>query len=484
MKSKTNIPHAPVLMNSLRSLGYTFESAIADLVDNSIGAGSQNINIELNTIEEPYIIISDDGHGMDEEELFEAMRYGSTDPDDDRKDSDLGRFGLGMKSASLSQCRKLTVASKKNGKISCCGWDIDHVIDKQEWSVLMYDQCEIRRLPEIDRISELAHGTFLLLQNFDRISESTGDLTQTLKVQMDRTIDHLALVFHRFTEKGIVISVNGSPIPARDPFLRKHKATINLREQKIKIEKSVITVKPYVLPHLTKIKQKDIELVGSKENLKENQGFYVYRNERLIIWGTWFRLYKKNELGKLARVMVDIPNTLDSMWSLDIKKSKARLPDIIKQQLHASVLSSMEKSDQVFSYRGRKDKKENDFNYVWERMTLRENEYRYEINRNLPQLKILAEILGKKELQLLNQVLDLIEDTLPLQALYLDSANGKLTEYTPDEIELIDSIKLNLKQAESIGLNKSGLIEGFYTTAPYCLSSKVKEFLKGEKNHE
>lgn len=484
MKSKTNIPFAPVLMNSLRSLGYSFESAIADLIDNAISAGAQNINIEMNTIEEPYIIISDDGCGMDDKELFEAMRYGSRNPDEIREESDLGRFGLGMKSASLSQCRKLTVVSKKNGLITCYGWDIDHVIEKNEWSVLIYNQKEIKKIPEIERLFQLDHGTFLLLQNFDRIIEGTGDLVQTLKIQMNRTIDHLALVFHRFTEKGVVISVNGAPIPLRDPFLRKHKSTLTLREQKIKIENSTIMVRPYVLPHLTKIKNKDTELVGCKENLKEDQGFYVYRNERLIIWGTWFRLYKKNELGKLARVMVDIPNTLDSMWSLDIKKNRAKLPDIIKQQLHSSVLSSMQKSDQVFSYRGRKDKKADDYKYVWERIKGREDGYRYEINRELPQLRLLEQSLDKKELLLLNQVLGLIEDTLPMQALYLDSANGKLSEYTLDEKELIESIEISLRQAELVGLDKTGLIEMFCTTDPYCQSAKIKAFLEEEKSRE
>lgn len=114
-KPVRNIPKADHLIGSMRSMGYTFESAIADIIDNSISANCQNVFLFFPT--DPlhcYVSILDDGDGMSKEELLEAMRYGSTSSESVRSENDLGRFGLGLKAASLSQCRKLTVVSKKD----------------------------------------------------------------------------------------------------------------------------------------------------------------------------------------------------------------------------------------------------------------------------------------------------------------------------------------------------------------------------------
>ena len=127
--------------------------------------------------------------------------------------------------------------------------------------------------------------------------------------------------------------MNGLRIEAKDPFLTYHKATQRKRASSFYINDEKISLKPFILPHMSKLTQRDMDKVGGKERMRNDQGFYVYRNKRLIIWGTWFRLERKDELNKLARVMVDIPNSLDYMWSIDIKKSTASLPDIIKKNI-------------------------------------------------------------------------------------------------------------------------------------------------------
>ena len=127
-----NTPSPDVLMNSMRSIGYNFRTAIADIIDNSISAKAKNIYISSPINDEKiFITILDDGEGMDDSELFNAMKYGSNKEYYDT--NDLGRFGLGLKSASLSQCRILTVASKKENVIVAYQWDLDSVIQNREW---------------------------------------------------------------------------------------------------------------------------------------------------------------------------------------------------------------------------------------------------------------------------------------------------------------------------------------------------------------
>lgn len=225
MIERESIPFAPNLIESMRSLGYSFETAIADLVDNSISANANNIEILLSPNFNPYLIIFDNGCGMTKNELEEALRYGARNPLEKRENTDLGRFGLGMKSASLSQCRKLIVVSKKNSNLSCFSWDLDYIIDKKGWVLLEYASEEINKLPNISMFDLVESGTYVLLQNFDRVSSSTANLNITLNSFMNTTIDHLALVFHRFLKENVSIYVNKNKIIPRDPFLIGNKAT-------------------------------------------------------------------------------------------------------------------------------------------------------------------------------------------------------------------------------------------------------------------
>lgn len=173
------VPFAPSLIESMRSLGYSFPSAVADLLDNSISAKARNIDIISTPDIEPSLIILDDGNGMTEHELCEAMRYGSSNPLENRREDDLGRFGLGMKAASLSQCRKLIVVSKKEEKISAYSWDLDYVIDSESWMLKGFTEKEMLQFPHIDLLLEKEHGTYICLSEFDRIKEGTGNLSET-----------------------------------------------------------------------------------------------------------------------------------------------------------------------------------------------------------------------------------------------------------------------------------------------------------------
>ena len=477
------VPFAPSLIESMRSLGYSFPAAIADLLDNSISAKARNIDIISTPGMEPSLIILDDGNGMTENELCEAMRYGSSNPLETRREDDLGRFGLGMKAASLSQCRKLIVVSKKEGKVSAYSWDLDYVIDSESWMLMGFTDEEMLQFPHIDQLLDKEHGTYIYLSEFDRIKEGTGNLSETFNKCLDDMINHLALVFHRFIDEGLTIRVNQLELEARDPFLSYHRATQRKRESSFRINNEKITLKPFILPHLSKLSQDDLDKVGGKDRLRSEQGFYVYRNKRLIIWGTWFRLERKDELNKLARVMVDIPNSLDYMWSIDIKKSAATLPDIIKKNMYNAVYESVLCSEAVHTYRGRKEKKDKDIEYVWERVKVRDG-YEYQINRKIPQLELLESTLDESQLRLLSSVINTIEAAFPVSALYVDAAKGNVEDKKiepGDDFERVwDDLQTQMAYVRAQGLSERLYYQAFLKVEPYCNVEEIKNRIRLE----
>ena len=469
------IPFAPALVESMRSLGYSFESAIADLIDNSVSALADRIEIIAKPGDDPSMIIFDDGCGMTKKELYEAMRYGSQNPLVQRSENDLGRFGLGMKAASLSQCRSLVVVSKKDGEIWGYSWDMDFIVEEQSWMLKGYAESELKEYPYIDMFDEVEHGTYIYLTKFDRIKESSNDVSNTFNRHIYETSNHLALVFHRFIDDGLNIYVNKIKLKARDPFLRTNRATQQKRESSFYINDEKITLKPFILPHMSKLKQDDLDKIGGKDKLRNEQGFYVYRNKRLIIWGTWFRLERKDELSKLARVMVDIPNSLDNMWSIDIKKSKAVLPDIIKQNMFNAVYEAVASSENVHQYRGRRKKKKEEVEYVWERILRKDRDgYKYEINRKIPQIELLASTLEKEQLVLLDKLISTIEESFPVSALYVDVAKGKVEENKVQEKnnEEVEELWDELQEQIDYVKQTNGDVEHYYRlfmkTEPYC----------------
>ncbi len=477
------VPFAPSLIESMRSLGYSFPSAIADLLDNSISARAQKITIVAEPNLNPSLVIFDDGCGMNQNELYEAMRYGSSNPLEERNEDDLGRFGLGLKSASLSQCRKLVVVSKKENQVCGYSWDLDYVMEKQSWMLKGFSGEEIQKYPHSELLDNVEHGTYIYLSEFDRIKEGTGNISETFNKCLDDMINHLALVFHRYIDEGLKIVVNGVEIESRDPFLLNHSATQRKRESSFHINGEKIVLKPYILPHLSKLTQDDLDKVGGKDRLRSDQGFYVYRNKRLIIWGTWFRLERKDELNKLARVMVDIPNSLDYMWSIDIKKSTATLPDIIRRNMYNAVYESVLSSESVHTYRGRKEKKKEDIDYIWERVKVRDG-YEYVINRQIPQLKMLEETLDDKQIKMLERIIATLEETFPVSALYVDAAKGNIEEKKQDDSEVVDYLWNELQvQMEYVKNNNLHLLEYynmFMKVEPYCNYKEITQRIQEE----
>lgn len=482
MKIVQSTPYAPLLIESMRSLGYSFDTAIADLIDNSVSAEAKNIRILLDPSEDPQLIIFDDGHGMDSATLEEALRFGSRGPNDIRDEHDLGRFGLGLKSASLSQCRRLVVVSKQNGALCCFSWDLDEVQSTNDWSILEYSLEEIAQLPSIDLFDTVESGTYVLLQNFDRISASSHDVKKTLDTLIETAEDHLSLVFHRIiSEDGVKIFINDRSLEPKDPFLEDHKSTQHLREQTLFINDEKITLHPYILPHRNKLSREDLRKVGGADDLRTNQGFYIYRCKRLILWGTWFKLLGKDELNKLARVKVDIPNSLDEIWSIDVKKSTANLPDKIRKNLYGSIKESVFGSKKVIEYRGKLNRDE-DISYIWQRLINRDGSIAYSINRDLPQIQLLVSSLDQNAQKVLETLLQNIEQNFPASRVYLDVADGEISQPSEDIEKMKNDIDIQLEQAMNIGLSREELLTVLLNSEPYSKFDELRLLLQRGEN--
>jgi hypothetical protein len=477
-------PYAPILMESTRAIGYSLEAAIADVVDNSIAAEAHNIRINFFPIDEEYVYILDDGYGMNDEEITKAMQYGSKNPHEIRDVNDLGRFGLGLKTASLSQCRLLTVVSKKHEKIVCRQWDLDYIATTEEWSLKDLEENEIKDLPGIDALKNLATGTLVVWQNLDRMRLGEVDFASAMGKKMDEVRAHLSLVYHRYLSnemgnKRITITLNNLQIVPDDPFLEK-KSEIPMDDETMLIGDSRVVVRTYILPHPSKLEKAEIDKLGGKEGIRRQQGFYVYRNKRLLVWGTWFHMMRQAEMSKLVRIRVDIPNDLDDLWTLDIKKSTAIPPEIVRRNLKALIERMSEKSKRTWTFRGKKEVDDH-IEHVWNRLKTSTGGYMYEINRGHSMIESFTNQYPCAK-NYLYSILKQIEGTLPLNALYVDlSADEKIDNETLNSLADIKSIMRQILATVN-GSMREKLFETTIVSEPFIQFSEElrKAYEKGE----
>lgn len=494
---KQSIPQADTLMGSMRSMGYSFEAAIADIIDNSISANCSVVKLyfPLEATDELVVGILDDGEGMSADYLFEAMRYGSTDSELERQANDLGRFGLGMKAASLSQCRILTVVSLHEGLLCSYSWDFNYIQKSKQWIVKELSQEEIKALPHVDSLIEFQHGTLVLWQDFDVLEKSSGGLVYDALVDLkDIVANNLALIFHNFlSARGkdkVKMYVNKEKIKPMDPFLESHPKTTTKKERSIAIRDSKgnerqIWVKPYILPFATDLNAEHRRLIGGIETLRVKQGFYVYRNNRLIIWGTWFGMKPRSELTKNARIRVDIPNSLDDIWSIDIKKQIASIPKQIQRQLRQTVLEAMEISVKKQTHRGRRENVD-DIDYIWDRMEGRDKTFYYQINRENKVFQMVRERMSEDDYTLLEILVKEIEQNLPTQQIYIDKSNDAISQEEPDnrlnEVYQLGAYMVSL--AKSFGKKSiPEIVSDLMKTEPFCKYKVIeKQLLENYKD--
>lgn len=334
-------------MDSLRDIGYDLPSAVADLVDNSIAADAQHVDITF-AFEgsDSWIRVVDDGAGMSGGDLDEAMRYGTERTYEPRE---LGRFGLGLKTASLSQCRRLTVASRRGSerrRIEIRRWDLDHVARANRWEVLRIDSGDAPA--ELVTPLLVGPGTVVLWEGLDRVLDyrlpSGAAARNGLAALADEVTTHLAMVFHRFLageahgRRRIVLTMNGSRVDGWDPYARSEPHTRQLATQwvglKVDGESTRIRVRPYVLPAQDQFSSAAAHArAAGPKRWNRQQGFYFYRNDRLIQGGGWNRLRTLDEHSKLARVAVDVPIGWDEAFRINVAKMQVSIPRAMRDPL-------------------------------------------------------------------------------------------------------------------------------------------------------
>jgi len=380
-------PKAGVMINTFRAFGYDLRTAIADIVDNSISAGAHHVRIEYNWEGPDYFIsIRDDGHGMALPELIEAMTPGSKDPNDERDPKDLGRFGLGLKTASFSQCKQLTVITKRKSQdiLHRC-WDLDHVNATGKWSLLDYNPD-----PKIEEnLGE--HGTCILWRKLDRLITGSLENNEVARTayfeELREVMKHLSLVFHRFIERNeLVIEMNGNKLMPWDPFMKGSPGVLIPAEELL--DNGRINVKCYTMPHITHIPPAE-RADARTDDWPDLQGFYVYRNNRLLLYGDWMGMGTRSEPNKNARIMVDLPNSLDHEWQIDIKKSTAKPPAHIRKHLKRLAMVTRNTSTKIHKFRGNKVLLQHNassvtYNAIWKAMEDREGNFNYTINEEHP----------------------------------------------------------------------------------------------------
>lgn len=436
-------PSASSLAASMRDLGYSLETAVADLVDNSISARATQVDIVCDLeSEHPSLAVIDNGKGMSEAELLVAMRHGAGHPSDPRHPDDLGRFGLGLKTASFSQCRRLTVVTLKDEHLSASEWDLDLIDRKDEWVLLVLDQDEISKQPFADRLT--GHGTAIIWRDLDRLFEDErGDRRhEIVNEKLDTLERHLALVFHRFLAgeikgaKKLTITVNGHPVAQFDPFCRRNPATQILPEEVVRVAGTEVHIQPYILPHHSRLTAAEYDFYQSRSDFLSNQGAYIYRNGRLMAWGDWFRLIPKGEATKLARVQIDFPNSVDESWTIDIKKSRARPPHAVRERLRQIIDRISTRSTTVHSGRGARLFQETTAP-LWERYA-DQNGIRYALNSAHPLVAALKASLTGTSAEPLSLLLDAVPAALPIEMIYSDYATSPRQvarqSFTDDEV--------------------------------------------------
>ncbi len=448
-----NAPSPSVLMNSMRSIGYTFETALADIIDNSISASAKNIYLSVPINDDDlYISILDDGNGMSRDDLFNAMKYGS---DREYQLSDLGRFGIGLKSASLSQCRILTVVSKNDGVLSGFQWNFDSVVDSKKWDCIELEQNDIEIVPDIKKLKALKMGTLVIWQNFDiAYKKSNGKIREYISEEIEEAEKHLRLVFHRFLSnrfKPLNIFINNNPLSPIDPFLEDNPKTDSKKVSELSINGEVIKVQPFILPHQSDLTLEDIEKLGGINALRNGQGFYIYRNDRLIIYGTWFRLSSSSvspELLKYGRIKVDIPNTLDDVWDIDIKKQNATIPKQILNNLKKVVRDVCSNSRNKTSKRA-KLTIEKDDSKIWNKSLSKNEKEIFYINKESTFIKhFLDEFDDKDKVKILNFI-DVLSTSIPFDDIYNAICNKK-NETDIDESQFDAIVAEGVAQFKSI----------------------------------
>ncbi|MCY4556486.1 MAG: ATP-binding protein [Chloroflexi bacterium] len=472
------------MLESLRGLGYVPATALADLVDNSITASARVVGIHFEWIgSDSWVKIVDDGDGMDDAALEAGMRLGALDPKANRAANDLGRFGLGLKTASFSQARRLTVASRrKGGSIACLRWDLDLIGQEPGADWPMFEGPAPGSEHLLEPLDGMEHGTVVLWEKLDRIV-TDGFVADDMIELADRVEAHLAMTFHRLIDgpqPQFQLLLNGQAVKPWDPFLVGHPSKARQSPDYRILHTTGVTAQCHVLPHRDMLKPAEQEAAAGPSGWTQQEGFYVYRSRRLLLAGGWLGLgdggkpWPRDEAHRLARIRLDIPNSADAEWKINVLKSTASPPVRLRPQLHRLASETRDIARRVFAHRGHvtpaSGGRSNKLGEAWRvRRSVQGTSYR--IARDHDLVASILDRAGPIKADIL-ALLRLIEETVPVQRIWLDTAEDKETPRTgfvgAPETEIQDLLSSMFEAlVRHRGLSKDDARERLGRTPPF-----------------
>lgn len=436
-KSRSAPPKASAMVEALRGLGYNVQTALADIIDNSIAAGASEVRLKFDWADEASLISClDNGRGMTEPELDRAMRLGERNPLEERTSADLGRFGMGLKTASFSQCRRLTVATTTTEGVHCLRWDLDFLASSADDGWHLLEGPHPGSEAHISMLSKQSSGTLVLWELLDRVVTKGSTVKDFLNLA-DKVEQHLGMVFHRYLEGSkprLRILLNDHPVKPWDPFMSGHPAKPFNPPPFRHHSAFGIEAECHVLPHKDRLTPSEFDNLSGPEGWTAQQGFYVYRNERLLVAGSWLglgsgRSWTKDEAHRLARIRLDIPNSADADWKIDIRKSTARPPVYLRSWLTGLAEETRSRARRAFAHRGKPMLMGNkQLIEAWKVEHLSSG-VRYRVDSEHPAVRAVLDDAGML-LPQIKAMLRVIEETVPVQRIWIDTAESKDTPAT------------------------------------------------------
>jgi hypothetical protein len=343
------VPNPTNLLEANRSIGYNIEEAVADLIDNSISANAKNISYHIikDDVTNPKFVLFDDGIGMSiiNGDLINSFRLASINPTDERSEKDLGRFGFGMKTASLSQSKSFIVITKKeNEDLVARSLDLEFIKKENDWVLKkISDQNEFLGFDQ--KIIENGSGTAIIWNKWDKSPSETKDF----QLINSKIRDYISVCFHRYIEKGINLYSNESLIKKCSPIPEGEGSSL---QSDYSLKESGAKLKSFLIQHPSKWEDdhdnsNNINSFKLFNGFDRQQGVYIYRCDRLLTpKGGWLGLIRSGNHSKLARVTIDFPNNADSSWSLDIKKTSATIPYKFREEIKKLISATRAASTQ------------------------------------------------------------------------------------------------------------------------------------------
>jgi hypothetical protein len=490
VRSEDASPNPEFLIKSIAEQGYSLETSLADLMDNSISAKANKIEVLIDFDSEPFnLFLADNGEGMTESELIKNMQFPSNSPEESRLDRDLGRFGLGMKTASFSQSRKFTVLSKKKGDKKYHGrtWDVDF-LRENGWKIIINPDEEVanimhryNRLSEVllNKFGDYEANTIVVWEGLYKFEEYLNEENRKVSLKKEVTevtSDYLALVFHRFMERNInplEIRINNTRVKPINPFPENEKDFRQIEPKQSAFRSDVIKIEGFVLPSraIAETKKGLTKWTTRYRGLMDMEGLYIYRADRIILFGGWNGIVKKAPRLQLARLRVEVGNSVDHLLHLNVAKSQIVVPHELRNAFQEYIEELKVEAEREYYNRGIRKfsgKKSHNNTQLFDRSYSNKGSV-LEVNKDFPLVKTLEDTLSKKQKSQLNLLLRMI-NTRVNNIRHVHEEKDFLGVEDKDGLS-IDELEDSILELQSNGVSNETIREDIIPHLGYRLSS-------------